>query len=111
MSEVEIDHYKKEAFSDRAINSMPRWAWGFLGTFIGIALTMQITGYNGSLNRVIEAHVKRIERTADNLEQSTLKLDSIVRRIEGVEGRLTVLETELKIIKSHQFETDKKYHK
>ena len=111
MSQVEIDHYKKEAFSDRAINSMPRWAWGFLGTFIGIALTMQITGYNGSLNRVIEAHVKRIERTADNLEQSTLKLDSIVRRIEGVEGRLTVLETELKIIKSHQFETDKKYHK
>lgn len=106
-----MDYETKEAFSEKAINSMPRWAWGFLGTFIGIALTMQITGYNGSLNRVIEAHVKRIERTADNLEQSTLKLDSIVRRIEGVEGRLTVLETELKIIKSHQFETDRKYHK
>jgi exonuclease VII small subunit len=106
-----MDYETKEAFSDRAINSMPRWAWGFLGTFIGIALTMQITGYNGSLNRVIEAHVKRIERTADNLEQSTSKLDSIVRRIEGVEGRLTVLETELKIIKAHQSETDRKYHK
>jgi flagellin-like hook-associated protein FlgL len=111
MPEINADKNNVEAFSDRAINSMPRWAWGFLGTFIGIALTMQITGYNGSLNRIIEAHVKRIERTADNLEQSTSKLDSIVRRIEGVEGRLTVLETELKEIKSRQFETDKKYHK
>jgi flagellin-like hook-associated protein FlgL len=106
-----INKKTESTFTDKAVNSMPRWAWGFLGTFIGIALTMQITGYNGSLNRIIEAHVKRIERTADNLEQSTSKLDSIVRRIEGVEGRLTVLETELKEIKSRQFETDKKYHK
>lgn len=106
-----MDYETKQDFSEKAINSMPKWAWGFLGTFIGVALTMQITGYNGSLNRVIEAHVKRIEKTADNLEQSTSRLDLIIKRIEGVESRVTVLESEFKLLKNHQTITDNKYHK
>jgi exonuclease VII small subunit len=98
-------------FMAKATSAMPKWAWGILGSFIGIALTLQVTGYNGSLNRVIEAYVKRIEKSADNLEASAAKFDAIVKRMDSVEGRMTAAEQDIAALKKHQSNIDSKYHK
>jgi exonuclease VII small subunit len=98
-------------FMEKATSAMPKWAWGALGTFIGIALTLQLTGYNSSLNRVIEAYVKRIEKSADNLEASAAKFDAIVKRMDTAEGRITAVERDIDALKKHQSVIDSKYHK
>ena len=98
-------------FKDKAINSMPKFVWGFLGTFIGVALTLQLTGYNSSINRILEAQVKSIEKSSDSLEKTTVNLNSIIRRIENVEARTTNNERDILAIKQHQAEVDSKFHK
>jgi hypothetical protein len=96
-------------FAERATNSMPKWAWGFLGTFIGVALTLQLTGYNGSLNRVIEAYVKRIERSADNLEITAQKFDVIIRRLDDSDAKLKSLNNRVDAIEKENHAIHKSY--
>jgi predicted Zn-dependent protease with MMP-like domain len=102
---------KDSNFKDKAINSMPKFVWGFLGTFIGVALTLQMTGYNGSINRILEAYVKSIEKSADSLEKTTANLISVISRIENVEIRTTNNERDILMLKQHQAEVDAKFHR
>jgi hypothetical protein len=98
------------AFADKATNAMPKWAWGFLGTFIGVALTLQLTGYNGSLNRVIEAYVKRIEKSADNLEASAAKFDVIIKRLDDNDVQVRNLKVRVDAIERENKAIHKTYH-
>ena len=40
---------KMQGFADTALKAMPKWAWGALGTFIGVVLTLQFTGFEAQL--------------------------------------------------------------
>lgn len=104
---------KKETqeFVSKATNAIPKWAWGVLGTFIGIMMTLQVTGYNGSLNRVIEAYVKRIEKSADTLDASAGKMADVLARLDRADNRLNALDSRVTTIEKHQAEIDRTFHK
>jgi hypothetical protein len=93
----------KENFAAKALNAIPSWALGFLGLFMGVILTLQITGYNGALIRVVEASTKRYEASATSLEASAQRFEQIVIRINSLETRVTALEI-------NAARTDQKYH-
>ena len=73
---------KKEAqeFATKLTDAIPRWAWGVFGVFFGFMMTLQITGYNGPLSRVIEAYVKNIEAGAVAIDASASKMTSVLAR-------------------------------
>jgi hypothetical protein len=98
------DTKEPAGFSEKLVNAIPRWAWGTLGIFFGVIMTLQITGYNSSLNRVIEAQVKRMERSVGSLEVVSLGLSKIAAQVSDLESRVTALESHSKFI-------DSKFHK
>ena len=102
---------KMQGFADTALKAMPKWAWGALGTFIGVVLTLQFTGYNASLNRVIEAHVKRIEASVSSIDDSGKRLANLITAIEQHDKSIQVLTARVDKIEAKQTATDEKYHK
>lgn len=93
----------QEGFATKALNAIPPWALGFLGLFMGVILTLQITGYNGALIRVVEASTKRYEASAASLEDSAKRFEMIASRVTSLESRVTALEISVA-------RTDQKYH-
>jgi trehalose-6-phosphatase len=94
----------QEGFAAKALNAIPSWALGFLGLFMGVILTLQITGYNGALIRVVEASTKRYEASAASLEDSAKRFEQIAARVTSLETRVTALEINAARI-------DQQYHK
>ena len=94
----------QEGFATKALNAIPPWALGFLGLFMGVILTLQITGYNGALIRVVEASTKRYEASAASLEDSAKRFEQIAARVSSLETRVTALEINAARI-------DQQYHK
>ena len=93
-----------DSFATKALNAIPSWALGFLGLFMGVILTLQITGYNGALIRVVEASTKRYEASAASLEDSAKRFEHIAARVSSLETRVTALEINAARI-------DQQYHK
>jgi hypothetical protein len=93
----------QEGFATKALNAIPPWALGALGLFMGVILTLQITGYNGAAIRLVEATVKRYEASAASLETSAGRLEAIASRINSLETRVTALEI-------NAARVDQKYH-
>jgi hypothetical protein len=93
----------QEGFAPKALNAIPAWALGFLGLCMGVILTLQITGYNGALIRVVEATTKRYEASASSLETSAQRFEQIASRVNSLETRVTALEV-------NAARTDMKYH-
>jgi hypothetical protein len=93
----------QDSFATKALNAIPPWALGFLGLFMGVILTLQITGYNGALIRVVEASTKRYEASAASLETSAQRLEQIATRLNSLDARVTALEINAQRV-------DAKYH-
>jgi hypothetical protein len=93
----------QEGFAAKALNAIPPWALGFLGLFMGVILTLQITGYNSALIRIVEASTKRYEASASSIETSAQRLELIVSRVSSLETRVTALEL-------NAARVDQKYH-
>jgi hypothetical protein len=93
----------QDGFATKALNAIPAWALGALGLFMGVILTLQITGYNGAAIRLVEATVKRYEASAASIETSAGRLEAIASRLNSLETRVTALELNAQRI-------DQKYH-
>jgi trehalose-6-phosphatase len=93
----------QEGFAAKALNAIPPWALGALGLFMGVILTLQITGYNGAIVRIVEASTKRYEASAASLETSAKSFELIVSRVSSLETRVTALEL-------NAARVDQKYH-
>jgi trehalose-6-phosphatase len=93
----------QDGFATKALNAIPPWALGALGLFMGVILTLQITGYNGAIVRIVEASTKRYEASAASLETSAKSFELIASRLSSLETRVTALEI-------NAARTDAKYH-
>jgi exonuclease VII small subunit len=93
-----------KSFVEKALAAVPGWALGLLGLFAGGAAVLQVTGYNAPLQRIIEAHVKRLEQNTMALEANTVMLERVMRierrqdrtdeAARQLEERLAAVETE-----------------
>jgi hypothetical protein len=79
---------------NKALDSMPRFAWAFMGIMFAIVIFLMFSGLDGAFTRVVNAYATRIERSVEQLEAFSTRVTTLEARVTAVEKRIDTIETE-----------------
>jgi type II secretory pathway component PulJ len=79
---------------NKALESMPRFAWAFMGIMFSIVIFLMFSGLDGAFTRVVNAYATRIERSVEQLEAFSTRVTTLEARITAAEKRIDPIETE-----------------
>jgi uncharacterized protein (DUF608 family) len=83
-----------DGFVNKALDSMPRFAWAFMGIMFAIVIFLMFSGLDGAFTRVVNAYATRIERSVEQLEAFSARVTTLETRVTSVEKRIEIIEAE-----------------
>ena len=79
-----------------AIAATPQWVLGLAGGMVTLSVCiiaiLQLGGFSGPIGRIMNAKAAQIERAAESITSSSIKMEAVVSQLEDTDRRLNDIE-------------------
>ena len=96
-----------DAVINRALEAMPKFAWAVMGILFAALIFLMFSGLDGAFTRVVNAYATRIEKSVEQLENITSRIDNLEAGHNRLSLDLRNLEKRVDTIEAE----NKQYHK
>lgn len=92
---------------NKALDAMPKSVWAVMGVMFAALIFLMFSGLDGAFTRVVNAYATRIEKSVEQLESVTSRIDNLEAGHNRLSLDLRNLEKRVDTIEAE----NKQYHK